>query len=199
MKKLALLLALLALAAVRLRRLRRRRRGRAPRRDHRRTTETTEAAGGGGGGGTVAISADPDGALAFTETALTAPAGAITVEFDNPASLGHDVVIEDADGNELARTDVITGDSTTRRRPSSRPASTPSTARSPATARPAWRARSPSSRRQPSAATRSVPGSVLDAGAASRAPLAICPAAAARALAQPAAPERRNGGRRAAA
>jgi plastocyanin len=39
-------------------------------------------------------------------------AGDVTIEFDNPASIPHDVVVEDADGNELARTDVITGGST---------------------------------------------------------------------------------------
>ena len=36
----------------------------------------------------------------------------MTIEFDNPASLAHDVVIEDPDGNELARTEVITESST---------------------------------------------------------------------------------------
>ena len=43
----------------------------------------------------------------------TAPAGDVTIEFDNPAPLGHDVVVEDADGNELARTEVISEDSAT--------------------------------------------------------------------------------------
>ena len=79
------------------------------------TTETTSTAGGGGGGGaggTVSIEADPDGALAYTTTSASTTAGEVTIEFDNPASLGHDVVVEDADGNEFARTDVITGDTT---------------------------------------------------------------------------------------
>ena len=44
------------------------------------------------------------------QTEVSAPAGSDTIEFDNPASLGHDVVIEDSSGNEVARTDVITGD-----------------------------------------------------------------------------------------
>ena len=74
------------------------------------TTETTS--GGGGEGGTVAITADPDGALAYEETEATVPAGEVTVEFDNPSSLGHDVVVED-DSGELIRTDVVSGDSTT--------------------------------------------------------------------------------------
>ena len=75
------------------------------------TEETT--ATGGGGGATVKFEADPDGALAYTQTDVSAPAGSDTIEFDNPASLGHDVVIEDSDGNEVARTDVISGSTTT--------------------------------------------------------------------------------------
>ena len=75
-------------------------------------TQTTSGTGEGAGG-TISVSADPDGAIAYTETSLTAPAGDDTVEFDNPASLSHDVVIEDADGNEVARTDVIAQDTAT--------------------------------------------------------------------------------------
>jgi plastocyanin len=75
------------------------------------TEETT--ATGGGGGATVKFEADPDGALAYTQTDVSAPAGSDTIEFNNPASLGHDVVIEDSDGNEVARTDVISGSTTT--------------------------------------------------------------------------------------
>ena len=111
MKKLALLLSLLALATF----------GVAACGDddedsettEAATTETTETGGDTGGGGSVSLTADPDGALAYEEDTLTAPAGAVTIEFDNPASIGHDVVVEDADGNELARTDVITADTTT--------------------------------------------------------------------------------------
>jgi plastocyanin len=76
------------------------------------TTEETTAADGGGGGGTVQISAAADGSLAYEQSEVSAPAGEVTVEFDNPASLGHDVVVE-SDGEELIRTDVIEGDQTT--------------------------------------------------------------------------------------
>jgi plastocyanin len=109
MKKLALLLALLALAAF----------GVAAcggddddEADTAETTETTVESDGGAGG-TVSVTANPDGELAYEEETLTAPAGAVTIEFDNPASIGHDVVVEDQDGNELARTDVITQDTAT--------------------------------------------------------------------------------------
>ena len=73
---------------------------------------STSTTASGGGGGTISIEADPSGALAYTTTSLSAPAGSDKVEFNNPASLGHDVVIEDADGNEVARTEVITGSET---------------------------------------------------------------------------------------
>ncbi len=74
-------------------------------------TETTTAAGGGGE--TVSFEADPGGQLAYTETDVTAKAGNATIEFDNPSSVDHDVVIEDESGSEVARTDVITDSTTT--------------------------------------------------------------------------------------
>ena len=77
------------------------------------TTSSTTASTTTGGGATVKFEADPSGALAFTHTDVSAPAGNDTIEFDNPSSVGHDVVIEDSDGNEVARTDVITGTTTT--------------------------------------------------------------------------------------
>ena len=77
------------------------------------TTETaTDAGAGEGGGATVSFEADPEGALAYTTDSATVAAGDVTIEFTNPASLAHDVVIEDADGSEIAATDVITDDST---------------------------------------------------------------------------------------
>ena len=75
------------------------------------TSSSTTAAGGSGG--TVKFAADPSGKIAYTETEVTAPAGNDTIEFDNPASLTHDVVIEDSSGNQVAATDQIAGDTTT--------------------------------------------------------------------------------------
>ena len=51
--------------------------------------------------------------LAYTETDVSAKAGNDTIEFDNPSSTGHDVVIEDQSGSEVAKTDVITDSTTT--------------------------------------------------------------------------------------
>ena len=44
-----------------------------------------------------AVAADPSN-LAYTETDLSVPAGSVTVDFENPSSIPHDVVVEDADG-----------------------------------------------------------------------------------------------------
>jgi plastocyanin len=71
------------------------------------TTPTEEA----GGGPTVAVSAAPDNSFAFEQDSLTAEAGSVTFEFDNPASLGHDFCLED--GGELGCTDVISESNTT--------------------------------------------------------------------------------------
>jgi plastocyanin len=79
------------------------------------TTSTTTAAaagGGGGGGGTIKFAADPSGALAYTQTEVSGPAGSDTIEFTNDSSTPHDVTIEDSGGNQIAQTDVISGDTT---------------------------------------------------------------------------------------
>lgn len=87
------------------------------------TTETggqaTNGAATGGGGGnagggtaTVAFEADPAGGLAYTTTEASAKAGDVTIDFNNPQPVAHDVVIEDASGSEVGGTDVITESST---------------------------------------------------------------------------------------
>jgi plastocyanin len=66
------------------------------------------ATGGGGGSATIKLSADPSGALAFDTDQLDAKAGSVTIDFSNPAPIGHDVVVEDSSGEELGKTPVIT-------------------------------------------------------------------------------------------
>ena len=81
------------------------------------TEETTQAGGGTGGGGTgggggetVSLEADPSGALAYQQDKLTANAGTVTIDFKNPASLAHDVCLED--GGDLGCSDTISGGET---------------------------------------------------------------------------------------
>ena len=76
-------------------------------------TTTTETAGAGGGASTVEVSAPADGSLAFEQTDLTTKAGSVTISFTNPASVSHDVKIEDSSGTELGGTDLVSqGDAT---------------------------------------------------------------------------------------
>ena len=57
---------------------------------------------------TLKIAADPGGALAFTETKLTADAGKVTIEFANQSQVPHAVEIE---GNGVGgeATETVTG------------------------------------------------------------------------------------------
>jgi plastocyanin len=61
-----------------------------------------------GGGATLKIAADPGGAKKFTEAALTATAGTVTVQFDNQSSLPHAVTIQGGDVDVSSAT--VTGD-----------------------------------------------------------------------------------------
>ena len=74
-------------------------------------TETAAASGGGGGGGeTLSLSAPEDGSLSFDKSELSAPAGTVTIEFDNPATVPHAVEIE---GNGVEeKSETVTGGNT---------------------------------------------------------------------------------------
>jgi plastocyanin len=74
---------------------------------------TTTQAQGGGGGETLKVTADPGGQLAYEEKSLSAKAGQVTIDFDNPSSTDHDVTIEDQGGTEIAATDIIADDTAT--------------------------------------------------------------------------------------
>jgi plastocyanin len=54
-----------------------------------------ESGGGGGGGGeTLKLAADPGGALKFDKTKLTAKAGKVTIDLDNPSDVPHAIEVE---------------------------------------------------------------------------------------------------------
>ena len=74
-----------------------------------------EKAAGSGGGTTLEFEADPNGELAYTTTSATAKPGKVTIDFNNPQSLTHDVAIEDSSGGEVGATELIAdgSDSTT--------------------------------------------------------------------------------------
>ena len=76
---------------------------------------TTTQAGGGGGGPTqsVKLSADQTN-IAYTTKSLSAKAGNVAIDFNNPnSSLAHDVCVQTSSGQELGCTPQITGSSAT--------------------------------------------------------------------------------------
>jgi plastocyanin len=74
---------------------------------------TTTTPSGGGGGATVKLSADPS-QIAYTTNSLSAKAGSLTIDFDNPNSaIPHDVCVDDPSGKELGCSDVVTGGTST--------------------------------------------------------------------------------------
>jgi len=66
-----------------------------------------ESGGSEGGAATVEIEADPGGGLAYTEEEVTAEAGDVTIDFNNPQALGHDVAVESSGGEEEGKTEVV--------------------------------------------------------------------------------------------
>ena len=78
------------------------------------STPSGAAAGGGGGGGggggqTISVSADPNGALKFNTTKLSAKAGSDTFDFTNDAPIAHDFTIETSSGQKVAATPIFSG------------------------------------------------------------------------------------------
>jgi plastocyanin len=61
----------------------------------------------GGGGSTLDFEADPNGELAYTATEATAKAGKVTVDFNNPQGLTHDVAIENEKGETVGQTELV--------------------------------------------------------------------------------------------
>ena len=64
-----------------------------------------------GSGSTIEITAVEDGSFAYEEASVEAEAGPVTIEFENPAALGHDVRVEGSDG-DIGGTEVISEDTT---------------------------------------------------------------------------------------
>ncbi|MGH3022536.1 MAG: plastocyanin/azurin family copper-binding protein [Gaiellaceae bacterium] len=61
----------------------------------------------GGGATTIDLAADPGGALAFDQDALSAPAGEVTIHLVNEAQIPHNVEVEGA-----GTSDTVTGGET---------------------------------------------------------------------------------------
>lgn len=75
-------------------------------------SEKSEGGAASGGGSTLKFEADPGGSLAYTTTEATANAGKVTVDFNNPQGLTHDVAIEDEAGETIAQTSLVAEEET---------------------------------------------------------------------------------------
>jgi plastocyanin len=66
----------------------------------------------GPGAAALQLSAPADGSFAFDPETLGASAGEVTIDFQNPAAIEHDVVIE-RDGEDIAKSDLVADDEKT--------------------------------------------------------------------------------------
>jgi plastocyanin len=66
-----------------------------------------EEASSGGSASTLKFEADPNGELAYTTTHMTAKPGKVTIDFNNPQGLDHNVAIENSKGEEIAHTELV--------------------------------------------------------------------------------------------
>ncbi|MGH2955831.1 MAG: cupredoxin domain-containing protein [Solirubrobacterales bacterium] len=71
------------------------------------TTQETTAAGGGGAGGTLEFSTSEG--ISYDQQSANTTAGTVTVEYDNQSDISHDVTVEDEQGNDVGKTDLVTG------------------------------------------------------------------------------------------
>lgn len=69
--------------------------------------EAEKPAAAEGAGGTVTVAADAS-ALAYDKTELESAPGKVTIDFDNPSPIPHDVVVRGEDGSDIGGTEVIT-------------------------------------------------------------------------------------------
>jgi plastocyanin len=71
------------------------------------------SSGGGGASSSVSLAADPS-QIAYDTDSLTAKAGNVTIDFNNPnQALPHDVCVQDSSGKKLGCSDIVTGGKTT--------------------------------------------------------------------------------------
>jgi plastocyanin len=79
--------------------------GPGPKVENRIAPAPKPEAGAKGPGGTLQLAASPTD-LAFDKTSLTSKPGKVTIDFDNPAALEHNVAIEQ-DGKEIAVSETL--------------------------------------------------------------------------------------------
>src|SRR5580700_2672756 len=82
------------------------------------TTSSTSSSSTSSGGSTakgeaLSLEANSEGQLKYNKTSLTAKAGAVSIDFTNMASLGHNVTVESSSGTVVGATPTFQGGSKT--------------------------------------------------------------------------------------
>ncbi len=77
------------------------------------TASTPAAPSGGEGGQKLSLEANSEGQLAYNTTSLSAKAGAVSIDFTNMSSVGHNVTVESASGETVGSTPTFEGGSKT--------------------------------------------------------------------------------------
>jgi plastocyanin len=77
------------------------------------TTGSSSAGQTSGASQTLKLEADPSGQLAYTTKTLSAKAGNVAIDFNNPQSIQHDVAVQDSSGKVVGTSDLIAQSSTT--------------------------------------------------------------------------------------
>jgi plastocyanin len=70
------------------------------------STTTTAGAAPTGKATTLKLAAEPD-AIAYDTTQLSSKAGQVTIDFDNPSAVTHDVCLEGSSGDQIGCSDTI--------------------------------------------------------------------------------------------
>ena len=73
----------------------------------------SEGSEGGGGASVVEIEAASGSELAYVQKEAKAKAGQVSIDFNNPQTLSHDVAVEDSSGKELGKTELVADGSST--------------------------------------------------------------------------------------
>ncbi len=77
------------------------------------SSSSTPSSGSTAKGEALSLEANSEGQLKYNKTSLTAKAGAVSIDFTNMASLGHNVTVESSSGTVVGATPTFQGGSKT--------------------------------------------------------------------------------------
>ena len=77
------------------------------------STSSSATESSGSASSALSVEANPEGALSYNTTALSAKAGKVTIDFKNMSEVGHNVTVESSAGSTVGATPTIQGTSKT--------------------------------------------------------------------------------------